>query len=164
MPSQFAVYVSTPSSPQFFGDIVIIASASPLTGARYKGEAFVLVERCPTSLFHTRISANGSSVPSGVNPIDLDFVLDAALNAGKADIAGLLNARFEETKDWGLFSKPIDYQLVEPIHLARLWMMNKWHAEIEKIYDTSECEALIEWLNTVRQCPTVQVRRNADTP
>ncbi|MBK9596234.1 MAG: hypothetical protein IPO57_13065 [Rhodocyclales bacterium] len=73
MPSKFSVFVSSPSSPQIFGDIVIIVGASPLAGARFKGEAFVLIERGPHSIYHARISANGGSVPKDINPIDLDL-------------------------------------------------------------------------------------------
>ena len=120
-----------------------------------------MVERGPRSFYCTRISVNAANVPSSVLSVDLDFVLDAALGAGKGDVAGLLNSRFEETKDWSLFARPIEYQSAEPVHLARLWMMNKWQNEIRKIYDASECEALIEWLVTVKQCPTIKISHDA---
>lgn len=161
MTSKFSVFAASPSSPQFFGEIAIIVGASPDNGGRYKGECFALVERGPSSLYHTRISVNAVNVPSSVLSVDLDFVLDAALGAGKGNIADLLNSRFQETKDWSLFARPIEYQSAEPAHLARLWMMNKWQKEIRKIYDTSECEALIEWLMTVKQYPTIKVSHDA---
>lgn len=164
MSSKFSVFSVSPASPQFFGDIAIVVGASPDNGGRYKGESFVLIERGPRPLYHTRISVNAANVPSNVLSVDLDFVLDAALGAGKGDVAGLLNSRFEETKDWSLFAKPIEFQSVEPVHLARLWMMNRWQKEMRKIYDASECEALIEWLNTVKQCPTITVSHDTSAP
>lgn len=156
MSSKFTVFAVSPSSPQFFGEIVIIVGAILENGGNYKGECFVLVERCMNPLYHTKISVDAADLPSSVLTVDLDFVLDAALGVGKGDVANLLNSRFEQSNDLMLFARPIEYQLVEPVYLVRRWMNNKWQKEILKIFSTSECNELINFLKIVKDCPTIK--------
>ncbi|HEX7646582.1 MAG TPA: hypothetical protein VF450_04135 [Noviherbaspirillum sp.] len=159
MDGEFSVHTISPSSPRFFGEPLIIVGASKGQGSRYNGECYVLLERSAKTLYQIDISINSAAMPKDTVAVDLAFALDTALGAGKAEIADILHSRFQETEDWNLFARPFEYQEVEKTHLVQLWMMNKWQKEIRTICETCKCEALVDWLVTVMQVPTIAISR-----
>lgn len=157
MQSQFNVYTTSSCSSPLFGEMVVIVAAWLRDEFSYRGESFVLVDRTPATLYHAKLSFNSASVPEGIIPDKLDFMLEAALRAAKSDVGRLLKARFDMTSDWHIYDKPIEYEPVDRNHLAQLWIMGRWNEELKQLYSTSECEELVEWLRVVKQCQPISV-------
>lgn len=157
MPSQFRVFMASPSASPFLGEVTIIIAAWPKDDFSYRGECFVMVERAPATLHQTKLSFNAASVPEGMIDDNLHFVQEAALRAGKSEIARLLKARFDVTSDRSVFAAPMEYQEVDRNHLAHLWILGRWTEELKQVFSTSECEELIEWLRTVKQCQPISI-------
>jgi len=144
---QFKLYKQTETSPQIFGDVTAIVSVVR-DGARYHGEVFVMVERPERKLMTTTFAVHSSTVPP-VN-VDMEFAISIGRDNARARIADLLNAAFDNGKNWQVFLTPFVFEDVVVSHLAKLWMSDRWRKQLYEIEETTNSPALKALLKQLR--------------
>ena len=151
----FLVFHASSTFPNAFGDPTIVVTARSSATNRLRGEYFTLYFDGGEKMQTGTLNVNGADVPPEVLTVDLKFGLDEAFQFALNSYRDIVRQAYPQATELNLFRPPFEIVPIEKAHLARLWMRNKFHAQLAAIEQNTNCSDLRSFLGEVKYLPVI---------
>lgn len=147
----FHVYHHGPIFPDAFGSPTIVVTAKTDVNNNFRGEFFILYRDNEEKLLFDYLQIQGAEISPDVLRVDIELVYQEALDRYRE----LIHQAYPQAVEWHLFAAPFEFVQVDKFHLARLWLRDKFHAQLTEIQRNTMCRELQSLLEEVSHLPVI---------
>jgi len=138
----YQVFAIDTNRSVLIGESYLIATAYRTFGSYWFGEQYLLLERPTPRLEYAAVKLAASGIPQYIALVDINFMIDELKKLARNSLSTLLWKRFEETKNPEVLAMKVEFKSCNINVLARCWIRNMYHEQLEEIAKTTAAHEL----------------------